>query len=112
MKNYPSKGGQSLDNVIDNFEYEKRKRIREYIKMYGTIDLKGTHRMIQLINMSSEGALFGIDPASAPPKKGQQLKLTITSPATNIGDMLSVMATVIHVEDHEIGVHFDEVTTG
>jgi hypothetical protein len=79
--------------------------------MHGRINLKGTHRMIQLINMGADGALFGIDPAAAPPKKDQQLKLTITSPATSIGDMLSVMATVIHIEGHEIGVHFDEVKT-
>ena len=109
MKNIPSKDRQTLDNVIDNFEYEKRNRIREYISMYGRIDLKGTHRMIELINLSADGALFGIDPAAAPPKKGQQLELTITSPANSIGDMLKVMATVIHVTNHEIGVHFDGV---
>jgi len=112
MKDIPSKDGQTVDCVIPGLEDEKRNRVREYIRMHGRINLKGTHRLIQLINLSAEGALFGIDPAAAPPKKGQQLELTITSPANSIGDMLSVLATVIHVEDHEVGMHFDEVRTG
>ncbi|MBE9516600.1 MAG: PilZ domain-containing protein [Proteobacteria bacterium] len=96
-----------LDKIVANFCNERRNKGRETVPISGRVNMSGTEFPIMLLDLSANGAKFTIDGYAASPETGQQLELVITSGADAIGDMLNVMATVAHVTNGEIGVHFE-----